>query len=884
VRGRVPRRIVATDDEHEQLIEQLVAARLVTSDDGVVELAHESLARAWPRLRDWLDDDVEGQRILRHLTTAADAWQVMARPDSELYRGARLAQALEWREQAKPDLSPTERAFLDTSAQLADAEQRSIEDRARHQAHINRRLRALLAGVAILLIAAVAAGTLAIIQRGEARDSAAAAREAETAQLAQRLGAQALVEEDLDLSLLLARQAVAIDDTPQTRGYLLAELLRSPAAIGIMHVDGDASTEWNTLRVAALSPDGQTLAIGGPLVGPFFFDARTYEQIGKPPTVTVGVEALAYSPDGATLAVGGFGLRLLDARTHEVLAEVPNVVSRVAFTNDGSRLAVVESVEGGEAWITIRDAATLQPIGSPIRPAGFGGLWLSQWWTDPSIAWSPDGGSLVTASTAGQLAWWDVETGQQTRTFEIDQGYRALAVSPDGLTAAIGLDDGIGLLDVRTGELHEARGTLATNPNWLLFSPDGQTVVSTGRDGTVTLWDVGTATPRETLRGHADAAWQPVFSADGETLYTASADGTAIAWDVGGVRRFGRTFTFTDDHGGYAWPDRHPGRFSPDGQLIAVGLNTEGIQLWDAAVLAPAGAPMLDTGGEVATLAFSPDGDTLAAVTAEGMVTVWDIETRSLRHGADRGASFFMDISADGRMLATPSGNGVKLWDVATGASLGDIGEGLAAGDVAFSPTEPVVAFLGDGYRRPGGGRTEIWDLTAGSLIRALQVDSTDGLGWALAFSVDGRTLATGGGDPLVHLWDVQSGQLIREIEQNVGSAVWSLAFSLDGQTLAMSGGDGFASLWDVATGAQIGPRLGVGSREAMLDLSHDGQHLLLTNGNGEGAVWDVDPESWAQRACTLANRTLTPDEWEEFLPGRRYEPACDKPNEGRQR
>ena len=93
VRSRVPRRTLVTDDVHDELIEQLVAARLVTSDDDVVELAHEALARAWPRLRGWLDDDVDGQRILRHLAGAADTWDAMGRPDSELYRGLRLTQA-----------------------------------------------------------------------------------------------------------------------------------------------------------------------------------------------------------------------------------------------------------------------------------------------------------------------------------------------------------------------------------------------------------------------------------------------------------------------------------------------------------------------------------------------------------------------------------------------------------------------------------------------------------------------------------------------------------------------------------------------------------------------------------------------------------------------
>ena len=86
-----------------------------------------------------------------------------------------------------------------------------------------------------------------------------------------------------------------------------------------------------------------------------------------------------------------------------------------------------------------------------------------------------------------------------------------------------------------------------------------------------------------------------------------------------------------------------------------------------------------------------------------------------------------------------------------------------------------------------------------------------DVLGWAIAFSPDGRMLATGGVDPLVHLWDVRTGKLIRELEQDVGGAVCSLEFSPDGRILAVSGGEAVASLWDVATG----PRSARGSRPA---------------------------------------------------------------------
>ena len=101
------------------------------------------------------------------------------------------------------------------------------------------------------------------------------------------------------------------------------------------------------------------------------------------------------------------------------------------------------------------------------------------------------------------------------------------------------------------------------------------------------------------------------------------------------------------------------------------------------------------------------------------------------------------------------------------------------------------------------------------------------------------------------------------------------MEFSPDGRILAVAGWENVASLWDVRSGTQIGPRLTAGSRRANLDLSRDGRRMLTTYGNGQGVVWDVDAESWARRACSLANRTLTRKEWDEFLPGRAYAPAC---------
>ena len=664
VRRRAP--LAELDLERNEDVAEVLAAladsRLVTVGEGSLEVAHEALLREWPRLREWIEEDAEGRRLRRSITQAATEWDAAGRDPGELYRGARLAAALEWTADHVLDLNELERAFVTESREISEQETK----RARRT---NRRLRALLTGVAVLLAAAIAGGIFAVIQRGEARD-------AETAQLAQRLGAQGLLEEDLDRSLLLAREAVAIEDSPQTRGYLLAALQRSPAAIGIMHGESDI------LRAIAVSPDGKTLAVGDYNSGLLFFDARTYARVGEPLPVD-GLESLAYSPDGRTVAVGGDHIvRLIDARTREQLAEtaVGGSAMRIAFTKDGSQLVVLvapgESLGGADAQITIRDAATLEPIGPSVEPEAFVGAYVGFYYAPPEFALTADDRSLITASEDGELAWWDLRSGKKTRTEVIETGPHALAISPDGLTAAVGIERGMQFVDLRSGTVRTATGGPTGSPNWVLFSPDGKTVVSTNLDKTVTRWDVESATLFETLRGHSNSVQQPVFSPEGETLYTVSHDGTAIAWDLTGDRRLGRPFTFTNDRRFSATGfDGHPGEFSPDGGLIAVGLKEQGIALWDAQ-LEPVAEPLLATGGEVKSLAFSPDGQTLAAVTAGGSLTLWDVDSRSRLQGP-RGVdgSAEVSFSRDGATLAThDSKGGVRFWDVATGADLGEIG------------------------------------------------------------------------------------------------------------------------------------------------------------------------------------------------------------------
>jgi WD40 repeat protein/DNA-binding SARP family transcriptional activator len=851
--------------------------------EPTVEIAHEALLGGWSRLHDWVDEARDDIRAERRLAAAAAEWESNQRDPSFLLRGARLDGATAWIETSTLQPSAADRVYLDESLRVREAERAEEEARAaREHALELRSVRRMRGLVAVLAAAALVAATLTFVsvdQRRRAENASRLARDAATAQLAQRLGAQALSEEDLDLSLLLARQAVAIDNSPRTRSYLLTDLLRFPRVEGVMH--GSSSAH---LRPIALSPDGRTLAVGAAEAGGglLFFDARTFGPIGEPLPVRGGVASVAYSPDGRRLAYGGDRvLGLIDARTREPLAAVSvNVegdsgVGRIAFTPDGSQLVVV-LVGRSRERISVRDATTLAATGPAIEPKGFVGAYVGSTWQAPGFAVTPDGRAAVIASNDDELVWWDLRSRTPTRRLEIGAGRHPLALSPDGRMAAVGIDGGFELLDTRTGARRKIASPDGT-PSWLLFAPDGETVVSTGLDGTIALWDVPSGRLRETLRGHSGSVMQPVYSRDGRTLYTAGHDGTAIAWDIGGGRGLERRFTFTRD----PVPDPnyagHPGAFSPDGRLIALGLEGQGIRLWDAADLTPVGPSVLETGGEVKGLAFSPDGRTLAASALGAEITLWDVGSRSLLHRESvGGAGPWVDLafSPDGRTLAVTSGSGVRLVDVATWTTVREIESEDAQRRHPF--ITPV--FSADGAliatSRGFEGGADVWDATTGASILTVDAPDVQDPNDIVALSADGRTLAVGGWVGPVRIIDVRSGELVRELDPGTAGA-FTLDLSPDGRVLAVGGWQPLAGLWDVPTGVRIGPAFTAGNERAWVDLSPDGRWLLLTHADGHGALYDVDPESWTQRACALANRTLTPEEWEEFLPGRPYEPAC---------
>ena len=348
-----------------QVLGVLADSRLVTVSEGTVEVAHEALLREWPRLAAWLEDDSEGRRLRRHLIEAAREWSESGRDPGELYRGARLATTLDWTTEHSLELNELERAFVNDSRAASQRE----ADRTRRT---NRRLRVLLAGAVAFLAIAVIAGGFAFVQQGEAQTAARIAQvereQAERSALradAQRLGAQALTEEDLDLSLLLARQAVALDDSTETRGNLLSALLRAPGAINVLHGTGDR-TNW-----IDISPDGKVVVAGDHLGAIVFFDAEQFKPLGE---LRIGAGfGHAFSPDGRTLAVPGDGeVMLIDVATRAVRARHTisgqrRIADHFAYTTDGSMLGNIQALLDENGGQTGQVLAFLAPeTGAPL--------------------------------------------------------------------------------------------------------------------------------------------------------------------------------------------------------------------------------------------------------------------------------------------------------------------------------------------------------------------------------------------------------------------------------------------------------------------------------------------------------------------------------------
>ena len=888
VRRRVPLAELEADRDEgvAEVLAVLAADRLVTVGEGEVEVAHEALLREWPRLRAWLEEDAEGRRLHRHLIHAAGEWQGSGHDPAELYRGARLASSLDWAASHHSELNDLERRFLDESRSVSERE-------AERQRRTNRRLRALLAGVGVLLTAAVVAGAIAISERQSARDAATVAD-------AERLGAEALNEERLDRALRLATAGVALHDSVATRSNLLSTLLRSPAAIGVLSGDGDP------IRSGALSPDGGTLAIGDDDGTVTLFDTETREAIGDHQAPGV-VWSLDFYPRTGSLAIAGSAspdllsgyVEILDAET----ARVRNSISlgrhpagaglgffeTANYSPDGRSLIVTYS--GGDmdrttgTFMRRFDAREATPRGRAVRVAPRS--------TSTAPMRSPDGRLLFSSDRATYAV--DAETLRVERRYPV--GALTAGISADGRTLAVeDVDGSLRLIDLASGRLRTLAGAAAGVRRSRLigedasfgigaFSPDGRTLATWDDSENVILWDIREGLPTETFEGHTREAWTQVFSPDGRTLYTAGDDSKVITWDVAGDRRLGRPFQteFVYESGELFPP---PFAISPNGRTVAVARLDGSVDLVDAETLRRTGGFEAFAARPATAIEYAPDGRTLAVAGAGGGVGVWDAASGS-RAGpllrAPRGPVANnphnvqgMAFGPRGLLAAAEVGGTVRTWDLDRREPAGPTLRvaPLALG-LAFSPDGSRLAIPFGALSAEGGDGLEVRDVRTGERLARLPADREVR---AVAFSPDGRLLAGGQVDGAARLWAADGWRRVGASLALREASALAVEFSPDGRTLATSHADGASVLWDVGSRQPIGSPLELpGSpREVYTTalFTPDGNRLFAVHEDGRAFRWELDPDAWMRHACAVAG-DLTPEQWSEVVPKQDYVSAC---------
>ncbi len=883
VRRRLARSELVRLDRAERVLDVLTDARLLTARDGDVEVSHEALLREWPRFRGWLEEDRVGRRVHAYLAASAREWEAHGRDTGDLYRGARLAAALDWADQRESELNPSERDFLETSRAEAERETRG-------ERRLNRRLRALLFGVLVLLAAAIIAGVVALAKQ------ATASREARVA-LARQLGEEAVNEPRLDRAMLLAREAINLDRDGQTQSALLATLLRSPQAIGTFTAPIDSRPQSVTV-----SPDGGTLAVPDNNGNLRFYDPLT-RAVLRSSSIGTTPEPVTYSTDGSLLVDVPSAPAIAVRNGHTLaLMKMLKIVDQPFLTHPtldnfyNSHLIsadhrivyyaywVFDPTTGG-AGPAYLDRWTL-PTGRqlPTMPLGGGPI---------SMGLINRGARLGVINRAG-LRVFDACTLRFLRKvpFKLPQATLYGAISPDARTAAFGSTSGsVYFVNLRTGQITPGIGAHGAAVTDVVYSPDGRTVATTGNDNQVRLWDPTAAISTAVLSGHAGDVHGAAFSPDGRTLYSASLDGVLFEWDLGSARRFGRPFTIGPPL--TCCPPDNPGTtplaIAPDGSRFATRIGTSTIGLFSTRTGQEQTRLRISARAGITTaLAWSPAGSQLAVAGHNGAVLLWEMTgapklLHSLGGLAPQAglpeAVQAVSFSPDGRLLAasdishtagsSPPGGHVAIWRTSDWAVLGPPRALGSPGD--------SVAFSRDGQQLAVGldaGPVQLLDPTKGRLLRTLgPIGSGEQLGTtALAFAPQG-TLATGSWSGIVQLWNPLTGRNVGHPLLAAAAPVGSIAFDPSGQRFATTGGaDGTVKLWFTASLQQEGASLsqttgGWGNAQ----FTPDGSALIAVHDNGRGAIWPATLAAWEQHACAVAGRNLTREEWSRFVTGHNY-------------
>jgi WD40 repeat protein/transcriptional regulator with XRE-family HTH domain len=450
-----------------------------------------------------------------------------------------------------------------------------------------------------------------------------------------------------------------------------------------------------------------------------------------------------------------------------------------------------------------------------------------------SVAFSPDGKRIATASQDGTAKIWDAFTGGELLTLSGHIGsVNGVAFSPDGkLIATVGDDQTVKVWDTATGmELLTLFGHTAPIYR-VAFSPDGTRLVTASTDNSAKVWNIATERELFTLSGHDTPVLDAAFNPDGTRIATSGADGTVRVWDAYSGEE---VLTLPVEPGTFL----RGVAFSSDGKRVAVAGNfgLRVAKVWDAVT----GEELLnDTLGNTNLqhdIAFSPDGRFAATGGVDRKATVWEAETGQVlftltgHTGIINGVAF----SPDGTRLATASWDGTaRVWDLTLAKELLDIPASAPEGKMrpAYSPDGTRIAA---GF---GDGTAKVWDAASGKELLILR-GHTGRVNW-IAFSPSGTRIATGSADGTAKIWDATTGKELLTLSGHTGE-VNGVAFSPDGTRVVAASDDGSAIIWDMASGKPLLTLTGHTGDVIPVVFSADGKRIVTGGADSTVIVWDA--------------------------------------------